>query len=56
MECFSARDAEGGLFLRVLGDKPNGLVVSAAAASIINRTVGGLIELARSELDEAILA
>mgnify|MGYP007031387874 CR=1 FL=1 len=40
---------------RVDGTKLNGLT-AAAAASTLNRTAGGLIELARSEFDEAILA
>ncbi len=51
-ECWSDRIDPVGLLLRVTGDKPNGFT----AVSIANRTAGGLIELARSELDEAILA
>ncbi len=43
------------LVRRVAGTKPNGFA-DAAVVSIVYRTAGGLIELARSELDEAILA
>lgn len=43
------------LVRRADGTKLNGLA-TAAAASTVNRTAGGLIELARSEFDEAILA
>ncbi len=54
-ECWIVRDDNGELCLRVDDDKPNEFVVRTVV-SIVNRTVGGLIELARSELDEAILA
>lgn len=40
---------------RVAATKLNGFAV-ATAPSVVNRTAGGLIELAKSELDEAILA
>ncbi len=40
---------------RVAASKLNGLT-DRGALSIVNRTAGGLIELARSELDETILA
>jgi hypothetical protein len=49
------RDDVGGLLLSPAGDVPYGFGV-IATVSILNRTVGGLNELARSELDEAILA